>query len=318
VLARWVVGDLELLEEGDQVVALDLFELRAAREQGHRAMPFHELLDGSVIVPAAEVFVAPPTWRGYGFVELLEWVVCARLGVPQVSTAVWRSAVKGGATGVRRILEGRGWQLDVEKRGRQVWMRGRVPRQGTMPEPGRISACLGGAALDLAVGWGVFGGKRIDEGTALLFEAALAYTPVPRIADIGTGTGVLSIALATGGHTARAVATDIDAVALYLARRNAETSDADVDLLLQDGLRGCPETPLTLCNLPTHAQRGNLEVLVNGLAARASTGPVLIVVHASLEARYTAQFQRTGVTVRTVRRATHAVLELTDRALAPA
>jgi 16S rRNA G1207 methylase RsmC len=313
VSARWVVGDLQGAVVQDQVVALDLFELREAHQRGSVAVPFHELLAADTVGPAAEVMVAPPTWRGYAFVGLLEWLVCARLGVPAASTAVWRSPVQGGATGVRRILERRGWQLEVEKRERQVWMRGKVLEPGPMPEPPRISDRLGGTALDLAVGWGVFAGKRIDDGTALLFEAAVKYGPVRRVADVGTGTGVLAIALVTGGHADQAVATDVDAVALHLARRNAESSDADVALFLEDDPGRCPEADLTVCNLPTHARRANLEVLVNGLAARASSGPALVVVHASLERRYSSRFERAGTAVRTVRRATHAVLELTRR-----
>lgn len=315
--ARWVVGDAGAATAQDQIVALDLFELREAHHRGSLAVPLHELLGADTVAPAAEVFVAPPTWRGYNFVELLEWLVCARLGVPAVSTAVWRSPPKGGATGVRRILERRGWRLAVEKRERQVWMRGKVLEPGPMPEPPRISDRLGGTALDLAVGWGVFAGKRIDDGTALLFEAALAYGPIGRVADIGTGTGVLAVALVGGGHAGQAVATDVDAVALHLARRNADASGADVALFLDDDPGRCPEADLTVCNLPTHTQRANLELLVNGLAARASTGPALVVVHASLERRYSSQFERAGTAVRTVRRATHAVLELTRRGLRP-
>ena len=311
--ARWVVGDAGVATAQDQVVALDLSELREARRRGSSAVPFHELLGAGTVDPAAEVFVAPPTWRGYSFVELLEWLVCGRLGVPGGSTAVWRSPLKGGATGVRRILEGRGWRLEVEKRERQVWMRGKVVEPGPMPGPARLCDRLGGAALDLAVGWGVFAGRRIDDGTALLFEAALDYGPVQCVADIGTGTGVLAVALVGSGHAGRAVATDVDAVALHLAGRNAEALGADVALFLDDDPGRCPEADVTVCNLPTHTRRANLEVLVNGLAARASAGPVLVVVHASLERRYSTQFERAGAAVRTVRRATHAVLELSRR-----
>jgi len=311
-VSAWVVGDVALLGAGDRAVALTLSELRAARGQGRRATPFHELLGGAGRpVPAREVLVAPPTWRGYAFAELLEWMVCARLGEPAASTAVWRSAAKGGATGVRRILERRGWQLDVEQRKRQVWMRGKVPEAGAAPQPAAVPASLGGVGLTFAAGWGVFGGKRVDEGTSLLFEAALDYAPVPRVADIGTGCGALAASLVAGGHAAEAVASDVDAVALHLARRNADAAGARVELFLEDDPRGCPATPLTVCNLPTHSQRRNAALLVEGLAARAPAGPVLVVVHASLEQRCTAWFRRAGVAVRTVRRASHAVLELT-------
>lgn len=59
--------------------------------------------------------------------------------------------------------------------------------------------------------------------TELLVEEALgdlAATAAPRIADVGTGTGCIAVALARELPGARVVATDLSAAALEIARRN--------------------------------------------------------------------------------------------------
>lgn len=60
--------------------------------------------------------------------------------------------------------------------------------------------------------------------TELLVEEALrqGVGPSPRIADIGTGSGNIAVALARELPGARIVATDTSAAALELARRNAQ------------------------------------------------------------------------------------------------
>ena len=84
--------------------------------------------------------------------------------------------------------------------------------------------------------------------TELLVEEALAAardlmtgkTEPLRIADVGTGTGCVAIALATELPEARFVATDIEPIPLRLARLNAEHAGvADrVDVVVADGLTG--------------------------------------------------------------------------------
>ena len=64
--------------------------------------------------------------------------------------------------------------------------------------------------------------------TELLVELALARLPVDRpvtIADLGTGSGAIALALAVERPLARIVATDQSSAALAVARRNAQRLD---------------------------------------------------------------------------------------------
>jgi ribosomal protein L11 methyltransferase len=78
---------------------------------------------------------------------------------------------------------------------------------------------------------------------------------VPRILDLGTGSGVLAIAIARARH-ARVIATDIDAEAVRAARANARLNRAGalVDVLRADGvnsqsLRACAPFDLIVANI---------------------------------------------------------------------
>jgi release factor glutamine methyltransferase len=62
--------------------------------------------------------------------------------------------------------------------------------------------------------------------TELLVEKAIAWlqeSPIRRtVADVGTGSGAIAIAIAMNVRTARVLATDISLAALKVARRNAQ------------------------------------------------------------------------------------------------
>jgi release factor glutamine methyltransferase len=67
--------------------------------------------------------------------------------------------------------------------------------------------------------------------TELLVDIVLARRKEPggTVADIGTGSGAIAIALATEGRFARIIATDISAEALGVARGNAEAAQAKIE-----------------------------------------------------------------------------------------
>jgi release factor glutamine methyltransferase len=79
-----------------------------------------------------------------------------------------------------------------------------------------------------------------------IVEEALTHARTvtsPRIADVGTGSGCIAVALAHTLPDARIVATDISRVALHVARRNAERNGVAgrmrfVETSYMDGLGG--------------------------------------------------------------------------------
>jgi hypothetical protein len=273
----------------DATVALTVAEMRRG------VVRFDELLAGGEVDPADEVVVAPPTWRGHSFIELCEWLVCAKLA-HRGARATWIAPKRGGATGVRKVLDARGWSYTERKDGDDRVFDGFVPVAGMCPDP-RVFFEDG---LEFAADWGVFSREHLDEGTRLLFEAACDHE-ADFVVDVGTGYGPLPILLSRSGRCTRAIGTDIDLVALYLARLNAIRNDVDVAFMaLADPTKVDP-SPLTLCEIPTHTS--DTRKLVDGLRRR--SGLVLVAVHRGIEERYRALLGG-ATTVRTSD--THAVL----------
>ena len=71
--------------------------------------------------------------------------------------------------------------------------------------------------------------------------AAIAAIPAPRVADVGTGTGAIALAIADEHPGAVVTATDVSPDALALARENAERLGVELELVethLLDGLAG--------------------------------------------------------------------------------
>jgi release factor glutamine methyltransferase len=77
--------------------------------------------------------------------------------------------------------------------------------------------------------------------TEIVVERCLALlegVEAPRIADVGTGTGAIALALKQERPDAFVVATDVSADALELARENAAANELEIELVKGDLLAG--------------------------------------------------------------------------------
>lgn len=271
---------------------------------------FDELLAGAEIEPAGEVFLRPSMWRGHSFIASCEWIACAKLAVPG-GRVTWTVPARGGATGVRKTLEARGWEF-VETRAKDKRHRvfeGAAPVAGVFPEPRSFEASLGPRVLWFAADWGVFSLGHVDEGTRRLYDAASARG-ASTVADVGTGYGAVALGLGVDG--ARVVASDVDLVALYLARRNADANGVAIDLVCEDDPSRLDATELTTCEIPTHVPPGQTDRLIEGLVRRSRASVVLVAVHNSIVERYVSLFTDAGAEPRVDAGDTHAILTLGD------
>lgn len=92
--------------------------------------------------------------------------------------------------------------------------------------------------------------------TETLVEEALERVPpdaAPKVADVGTGSGAIALALAKERPNARVFATDVSPDALAVARGNAERLGLGITILegtLADPLRPLGAWDLVVANLP--------------------------------------------------------------------
>lgn len=119
--------------------------------------------------------------------------------------------------------------------------------------------------------------------TELLVEAALARLPQApaHVADLGTGTGAIALALASERRATRVVATDASAGALAVARGNAQRNDiANVEFRHGDWytpLRGerfdlIASNPPYIADDDPHLARGDLRFEPRAALASGSDG----------------------------------------------
>jgi 16S rRNA (guanine1207-N2)-methyltransferase len=261
---------------------------------------FHDLAAGRASLAVAEL--APPGYRGKRLLPVLSWLV-TKSSAPR---ATWRVERRLGPDYVRRELEPLGWELAASRDGHWVLLEGAVPQPHPLPPPRSFTAADG---LVLEADYGVFSPERVDPGSALLLDVASRLAPVDVVADIGVGYGALAISMVARGLASRAVATDVDSIALWLAERNAATAGVRLDVALDADPLSVERAPLTVCNVPTHVDAARTAALMAGLAARARDGRLLAVVHGSLADRYARHLDQDGLRLKRHTGADHVVLE---------
>jgi 16S rRNA G1207 methylase RsmC len=315
-VGRYLINALASAGPDDRVVALTDREVVAAEARGVPAVPFHQAAEASTLPTArGGAVIGVPERRGYSFLALATWLV-GRVVEPGAEV-VWEVGRHPAPRTVQRRLAELGWDLAAGRRsGRLAELTGpRPPHLDPKPRPRHFHARLGRAELRLEADYGAFSKDDVDQGTRLLVETVLARLPRhPLLVDVGTGYGAIALALLANGWAERAEATDVDAVALWLAARNARANSLRLPLALGGRLPAVAAGAAIACNFPTHAERRHSDRLLADLLAAARTATVVIVVHASLEDRFRRRVAAAGGDAHRLAVAGHAVLRLTPPA----
>lgn len=153
-----------------------------------------------------------------------------------------------------------------------------APVDGPRPAPAAAAYELGADGLVLQGAPGVFGGGRLDGGTALLLRHLPVSGDPLAAADVGCGDGVLALALARRCPLATVRGSDESFRAVACARANLERNraalGADPDRVRfepADGLDGAAAASLdlVLCNPPFHQGHAVADVTAARMFAQA-------------------------------------------------
>lgn len=156
-------------------------------------------------------------------------------------------------------------------------------------EPRLIQCYIGGRDLSFYSADGVFSKDRLDFGSRLLLEAAMAHIRERKglaftsfdILDMGCGIGIIGIALALEFSFLRAELTDINERAVYLARKNVEYHLLSDRLKVYSGdkyekIEG--KFDLILTNPPIRTGKENVRALLEGAKSYLKEGGSLMAV----------------------------------------
>lgn len=309
-ISRWCIGLPEHVGPGDGVVAFTEAEFQAAAASAAKTMRFDEAMEAQA-APAQNVAIFFPAYRPRSLIPVLAWLA-VQLSSDDAEIS-WHLDKRQGPDSVRRLLEGLGWVLGKERDSRRVRLHGQAPGSADRPEPDGFTACLGSHEVRLAADYGIFSPGHLDVGTAELLDVALRHEPVNLVADIGIGYGPLAIGLVVNSVAQAAVGSDVDCVALWLARHNARSVGVPVEVRMAADPGSLPRTALTVCNIPTHINAQQTAQLMAALARRAEIGTLLAVVHASLGDRYARYLADGRLRVSRHDGQAHVVLEATRR-----
>ena len=147
----------------------------------------------------------------------------------------------------------------------------------------RVVLPWAGGALQFWLSQSLFSADDVDTGTRALLDTIderLRDLPVGRALDLGSGSGVIGVALSRLWPQARVVLSDRDALAVAVSALNARDNDASRAAAI--GCLGIPETlgtfDLIAANLPAKVGERVLRLLVRQAAAAAPRGHLALVV----------------------------------------
>ena len=127
----------------------------------------------------------------------------------------------------------------------------------------------------------LFSPNKVDAGTRAMLSRA-AFLPDDKVLDLGCGYGVAGIYAAKRIGAARVTMSDIDALAVRLAKVNAGLNDVPgVRVLQSDALEGIGDAGYTLilCNPPYHEDfRTAKRFIEKGFNRLALGGRMVLVV----------------------------------------
>ncbi len=189
----------------------------------------------------SEAVLACPVTVGEAVRAAAERLTAAGCDTPRLDAELLLGAALG--VGRERLVLDREQTLDDAARS---VLGGRVARRAAREPVAYILGVKGFRRLTLAVDHRVLIPRPETE---LLVEVALDLPGGARVADVGTGSGAVALALADERPDLDVRGLDIDAGALTVARANARRLGLDVAFAQADLLDGC-DYDAVLANLP--------------------------------------------------------------------
>ena len=180
-----------------------------------------------------------------------------------------------------------GAEPTVEQLGDEDWIA--ISQQGLEPiREGRFAVHTsthpidpphGGRAFLIDAGRAFGTGHHATTSGCLAMLDALAGKRFANVIDFGTGTGLLAFAARHLWPEARVVGTDIDPIAIEVARENVAANDLDgVELLVADGARSAEiEDAAPYDLLVANILAGPLSAMAPEIAALAAPGATIVL-----------------------------------------
>lgn len=137
-----------------------------------------------------------------------------------------------------------------------------TPPSGEQPKSS-FEFIIDGRTLTVGTDRGVFARKGLDIGTAVLLESAPRPPVSGTLLDLGCGTGVIALALATKSPGARVIAVDVNPRAVELCAQNAQSNGlSNVDTMLASDVPDDVRFDTIWSNPPIRIGKDELHILL--------------------------------------------------------